>query len=123
MSRDLFASGFFSRIIFLHAPENNVRLISIFFENSRRYSQVQRAMPVSTTPAVNFAIGTAGVVDTGSKFSKMPLGAYIPNPKGGKIHAKKSYHSIVPLKGQSRDKVITIHTYLRYTIRISKKCR
>ncbi len=29
----------------------------------------QGAPPVSTTPAVNFAIGTAGVVDTGSKFA------------------------------------------------------
>jgi hypothetical protein len=57
-------------------------------------------MPVSTTPAVNFAIGTAGVVDTGGKFCKMPLGAFFPNPKGGKIYAKKTSHSIVPLKGQ-----------------------
>jgi hypothetical protein len=91
---------FFSRIIFPQAPENNVRLISIFFENSRRYSQVEGAIPVSTTPTVNFAIGTAGVVDTGGKFCKMPLGAFFPNPKGGKIYAKKSYHSMVPLKGQ-----------------------
>jgi len=29
----------------------------------------QGAPPVPTTPAVNFAIGTAGVVDTGGKFA------------------------------------------------------
>ncbi len=38
VSRDIW---FFSLIIFPKAPENNIRLISIFFENSWRYSQVK----------------------------------------------------------------------------------
>ncbi len=37
----IFCFRFFSWIIFPQAPENKVRVISIFFENSRRYSKVK----------------------------------------------------------------------------------
>ncbi len=62
---EIFCVRFFSWITFPHAPENNFRFISIFFENSRRYSQVKvhhlcqwhrwqnwcrYQRPVSTTP-------------------------------------------------------------------------
>jgi hypothetical protein len=62
------------------APDNNIRVFSNFFKNSPRYSQVKvhtdindtpvsHLPPVLTTPAANYATGTAGVVDTGGKFS------------------------------------------------------
>ncbi len=37
----IFCFRFCSWIIFPQAPENNIRVLSIFFENSRRYSQVK----------------------------------------------------------------------------------
>ncbi len=37
----IFCFRFFSRIIFLRVPKNNVRVILNFSENSRRYSQVK----------------------------------------------------------------------------------
>ncbi len=40
-SRDFFASGCFSVIIFFQAPENSIRVTSNLFENSRRYLQVK----------------------------------------------------------------------------------
>ncbi len=54
------------------APENSIRVISNFFENSRRYlRRYLRAPrpPVSTTPAVNIPSGTTGVVETDGKFA------------------------------------------------------
>jgi|LakMenEpi03Aug12_release.lakeMendotaPanAssembly.Ray.scaffolds.fasta_scaffold5359166_1 hypothetical protein len=42
-------------MIFSKAPENNIRVISNFFENR---GDIRKA---------NFATGTAGVVDTGGK--------------------------------------------------------
>jgi hypothetical protein len=80
------------------APENNIRVISNLFENSRRYSQVKvhhrcggkfatgvndiggKLPPVSTTPvanlplvsttpAANFATSSACAVDTAGKFA------------------------------------------------------
>ncbi len=38
---EIFCFKFFSWITFSEAPENNIRVISNFFENSRRYSQVK----------------------------------------------------------------------------------
>ncbi len=38
---EIFCFRFFSWITFPQAPENNIRIISNFFENSRRYSQVK----------------------------------------------------------------------------------
>ncbi len=38
---EIFCFWFFSSITFPQAPDNNVRIISNFFENSRRYSQVK----------------------------------------------------------------------------------
>ncbi len=37
----IFCLSFFSWITFPQAPDNNIRIISNFFENSRRYSQVK----------------------------------------------------------------------------------
>jgi hypothetical protein len=42
--------------------------------------------PVSTTPAANFATGTAGIVDTGGKF------ATTVNDTGGKFAARCRRH-------------------------------
>ncbi len=73
VSRDFLLQVFFMNHL-PQAPENNIRIISIFFENSRRYSQVKvhhrcqrhggkfatnvndtggKLPPVSTTPAAN----------------------------------------------------------------------
>ncbi len=41
VSRVLFFFRFFSWITFPQAPDNNIRIILIFFENSRRYSQLK----------------------------------------------------------------------------------
>ncbi len=38
---EIFCFRFFSWITFPQAPDNNIRFISIFFDNSRRYSQVK----------------------------------------------------------------------------------
>ncbi len=38
---EIFCFRFFSWITFPQAPDNNIRIISNFFENSRRYSQVK----------------------------------------------------------------------------------
>ncbi len=38
---EIFCFRFFSCITFPQAPDNNIRIISNFFENSRRYSQVK----------------------------------------------------------------------------------
>ncbi len=38
---EIFCFRFFSSITFPQGPENNIRVISNFFENSRRYSQVK----------------------------------------------------------------------------------
>ncbi len=79
---------FFPWIIFSQTPENNVRIISNFYENSRRYSQVkvhhryqqhlweicywcQLHQWQSVTRAVNFPTSTAGVVDTGGQFAEV----------------------------------------------------
>jgi hypothetical protein len=41
MSRDFSVLRYFPCIIFPQAPENNIRVIAIVFENSQRYSQVK----------------------------------------------------------------------------------
>ncbi len=41
-------------IIFLLTPENNIRIISHYFENSQRYLQVKVHHRLSTTSTVNF---------------------------------------------------------------------
>ncbi len=55
---EIFCFRFFSWITFPQAPDNNIRIISNFFENSRRYSQVKvhhvaNLPPVSMTPVAN----------------------------------------------------------------------
>ncbi len=84
---EIFCFRFFSWITFSEAPENNIRIISNFFENSRRFSQVKprcttgvndtggKLPMVSTTPVANFRwyrrhrwqIAT-GINDTSGKF-------------------------------------------------------
>ncbi len=60
---EIFCFRFFSWITFPQAPDNNIRIISNFFENSRRYSQAK---------VLNF-----GVNDTGGKFChQFPLGCW-----------------------------------------------
>jgi hypothetical protein len=74
VSRDFLLQVFFMNHL-PHAPDNNIRIISNFFENSRRYSQVkghhrcqqhrwQIAAGINDTGG-KFAIG---INDTGSKF-------------------------------------------------------
>jgi hypothetical protein len=85
--QEIFVSGFFHESL-PQAPENNIRVISNFFKNSRRYSQVKvhhrcsatpvanlqpvsmtpvaKLPPVSTTPAANFGTSSACVVNTGT---------------------------------------------------------
>ncbi len=67
MSQDLLQV--FLLIIFPQTPENNIRIISNFFENSPRYSQVKVHNQYQTTPVVNFPTGTSGVVYTTGKFA------------------------------------------------------
>jgi hypothetical protein len=88
-----FASDSFHESASPQAPENNTRVISDFFENSWRYSQIKmhhwyqdtggKLPPLSTTPATKFATSSAGVVDTtidtGGKF------ATGVNEDGGKL--------------------------------------
>ncbi len=77
---EIFCFRFFSWITFPQAPKNNIRVISNFSENSRRYSQVKmhhrcqwhrwqiaagindNGGKVSRTPAANFATSSACVV-------------------------------------------------------------
>ncbi len=87
---EIFCFRFLSWITFPQAPDNNFKIISNFFENSRRYSQVNvhhrvydiggkllpvsttsaaNLPPVSTTLAANFATSSPCVVDTGGKFA------------------------------------------------------
>jgi hypothetical protein len=51
------------------SPENNIRVISIFFRKFAEIFAREAAPPVSTTQIGKFATGTTGVVDTGGKFS------------------------------------------------------
>ncbi len=102
VSRDFLLQVFFSWITFPQAPDNNIRIISNFFENSRRYLRcttgvndtggklppVSRTLaanlpPVSRTPAANFATSSPCVVDTGGKFA---TGVNV-NYTGGKFAA------------------------------------
>jgi hypothetical protein len=48
-------------------PENNVRVISIFFENSVKIFASQSALRCQRHWKQIFATGTAGVIDTGDK--------------------------------------------------------
>jgi hypothetical protein len=65
--------SFLLQIFFMNhlpqVPENNIRVISNFFENSRKYFASQGAPPVSMTLVANFATSSAGVVDTGGKLT------------------------------------------------------
>ncbi len=74
--REIFCFRFFSWITFSQAPENNIRVMSNFFENLRCKVQgappvsltpVAKLTPVSTTPAANFATSSTCVADTGGK--------------------------------------------------------
>jgi hypothetical protein len=65
VSQDFF-SGFFSRITIPQAPDNNIRIISNFFENSRRYSQVKVHHRCQRH---RWWWWCTGVVDTGGKFA------------------------------------------------------
>jgi hypothetical protein len=53
------------------SPENNIRVISNFFEKISEIFVSQGAPPVSTKPSANFATGTAGVFATSDKFATM----------------------------------------------------
>ncbi len=48
-----FAYVFFRESSFPKASDNSIRVISNFFENSRRYLQIKVHQPVATTPAAN----------------------------------------------------------------------
>jgi hypothetical protein len=68
------SQDFLLKVFFINhlpqASENNIRVILNLLENSQRYLQVKvYHAPLSTTPAVNFSTGTAGLVDTGGKFA------------------------------------------------------
>jgi hypothetical protein len=67
VSRD-YSSGYFSWIIIPQVSENNIEVISNFFENSWRYSQVEVNTGINET-AANFATRTTGLVDTGGKLA------------------------------------------------------
>ncbi len=62
---EIFCFQFFSRISFPPAPEYPIRIVSNFFENSRRYSQVK----VHTGINDNDGRIAAGNNDTGRKFT------------------------------------------------------
>jgi hypothetical protein len=64
VSRD-FLLQVLSWFIFPQAPENNIWVNSVFFENSRRYLKVKVHQRYQRTCG-KFATGTAGVVDTGT---------------------------------------------------------
>jgi len=64
----IFCSGFFMN----HLAPQLLKITLGFFWNFWKFSEIfasEGAPSVSMTPAVNFATGTAGVVDTGGKFS------------------------------------------------------
>ncbi len=58
---EIFCIRVFLWIILPQARENNIRVISNFFENSEIFA-CQGAPPVSTKLAVNFPTGSASVV-------------------------------------------------------------
>ncbi len=62
---EIFCFRFFSWITFPQAPYNNIRIISNFFENSRRYSQVK----VHHRCQWHRWQIAAGINDTGGKFA------------------------------------------------------
>ncbi len=67
---EIFASGFFHET---STPEP-LKIMSGLFRIFSKFAKIftsQSAPPVSTTPAVIFATGTAGVVDTGGKSYKV----------------------------------------------------
>ncbi len=68
--REIFCVRFFSWITFPQARDNNIRIISNFFENSRRYSQVMVHHRWQIAAGINDTGGkfASGVNDTGSKF-------------------------------------------------------
>ncbi len=69
VSRD-FLLQVFSWITFPQAPENNIRVISNFFENSRRYSQVKVHHRWQIAAGINDTDGkyATGINNTGGKF-------------------------------------------------------
>jgi hypothetical protein len=74
VSRDYFASGFFHGSSSLKPPKITLGSFRILLKilgaiyKSRCTTGVNGILPLqSTTPAANFATGTAGVVDTGGK--------------------------------------------------------
>jgi hypothetical protein len=70
----------FSWITFPHAPENNIRVISNFFENSRR-SQVKlhHRVPISLTRVANLPlVSTTPVSNFATSFANLPLVSMIP---------------------------------------------
>ncbi len=93
----IFCFRFFSWIILPQAPENDIKIISNFFENSQRYLQVKVHLSIndtsmtrganlllvsttpvanfwqiSLTPGANFVTGTAGVVYTSGNDGTIP---------------------------------------------------
>ncbi len=83
---EIFCFRFFSWIILPQAPDNNIRIISNFFENSRRYSQVKvhhrcqrRRCQIAT-----------GINDAGDKFATgvIDIGGKIIGTISGCRHLK-----------------------------------
>jgi hypothetical protein len=95
-----FCFWFFSLIIFPQASQNSIRVISIFFDNSRRYLHVkghqlyQRhrnkfATGVNDTSG-KFATNTAGVVDIGSIIAtQLILAANLPPVSTSPVECEK----------------------------------
>ncbi len=78
---EVFCFRFFSWITFPQAPDTNIRIISNFFENSQRYSQVKVHHRCRRHRQQNFATSSPCVVDSGGKF------ATGVNDTGGKFAA------------------------------------
>ncbi len=81
---EIFCFKFFSWIIFPQAPKNNIRVISNFFENLRRYRKSRCPTGINTTGG-KFAAGVnyTGINDTRGKFATGTSGVTIEN--GGKL--------------------------------------
>jgi hypothetical protein len=90
----LFASGFFHDSPSLQPLKITVGSFQIFSKFTEIFAS-QSAPPVSTTPAANFAISFACVVDTGGKFAtvsmtpsaNLPLVSLTPAANNGKNQA------------------------------------
>ncbi len=72
---EIFCFRFFSWYIFPQAPENNIRVILIFW----KFVEIFASAPLaSATPAANFITATAGVVNTAPPVANLLLVSTIP---------------------------------------------